>query len=134
MYLLIPIFKKASTSPILLNCRNSRVLTNSYLWKSECHPSCLVHQPQSVSSPIHAHWEGAANRSVANHPLRFLDSIFLQLLLPTPVLLHPSRGRDPYFNYLMSLLSVTATFRNDLSENSGKWKGALQHQEYSKMY
>lgn len=54
-------------------------------------------------------WHGSA----ANHTLQFLGSISLQLLLPTPGLLLHQKGRDPYFNYLRSVLSLTVIFCTD---------------------
>lgn len=86
MYLLIPILRKLQL-PILLNYKNSRVLTNSslyYFWKSG--PSY---------SPVHTLCAQAVQSSATNHLLQFLDS--LQLLLPTPVLLTPKQRQRSFF-------------------------------------
>ena len=136
MDLLIPILRKLQL-PILHNCRNSRVLINSFpccFWESGPHPRCLWPHPQVCSSSIHAASAQVTHCSAANHLLQFLESISLQLLLPTPDLLLPKQmQRLSSFNSLMTLLSPAATFRKDISQSSGKWKEASQHQEHFKV-
>lgn len=120
-------FKKTSTPPILLNCRNSRVLTNSSLFLE------IRKTPQL--SAVSATGLSPHQAMLAMHrpPTALLQTAPCDSWTPPssdyrcPLLFCFTRkGRGA------SLLSLTATFSKDFSASSEEWKEALQYQEYLK--